>query len=228
MGQTRCRPLARVGSIVIVLGGHLLVIAVLLSGRLSESRRTTADSLESLILTPLRPDVPEEQHERREKAERRKLPRITRDVSHSDHGAGAAAVQSAEPSPSAIDWGLEADAVAKSLAPGMIKELRRECVEAERRAQALPEGCNKRSNAKEWEPEPKRAGMIGLLPYVRLGKCVIGLGFWGCSIGKQSPDGTLLDDMRNPDRPVSSVPDLPESKFSAPPVPRAFKESELP
>ena len=115
-----------------------------------------------------------------------------------------------------------------SLAPGMIKELRRECVEAERRAQALPEGCNKRSNAKQWEPEPKRAGMIGLLPYVRLGKCVIGLGFWGCSIGKQSPDGTLLDDMRNPDRPVSSVPDLPESRFSAPPVPRAFKESELP
>jgi hypothetical protein len=210
MGEARCRPLARVGSLVIALGGHLLLIAVLSSGRLTESRRVTTDSQESLILIPLSPDVPEAQHERREKVERRKLPRIARDISHSDRGAGAAPVQLAEPSADAIDWGLEAETVAKSMAPGMIKELRRKCVEAEQRAQALPEGCRKRSNAKEWEPEPKRAGVIGLLPYVRLGKCVVGLGFGGCAIGKQRPDGTLLDDMLNPDRPVSSVPDLPE------------------
>ena len=229
MGQARCRPLARVGSLVIVLGGHLLLIAVLSSGRLTESRRVTADSQELLVLIPLSPDVPEEQPERGEKVERRKLPRIARDVSHSDRDASATAVQSAEPSAAgAIDWDLEAETVAKSMAPGMIKELRRKCVEAEQRAQALPEGCTKRSNAKEWEPEPKRAGMMGLLPYVRLGKCVVGLGFWGCAIGKQNPDGTLLDDFRNPDRPVSSVPDLPESTFSKRSVLQAFKESEQP
>jgi hypothetical protein len=228
MGQARDRPLARVASVVIVLGWHLLLIAVLSSGRLTESRRVTADSQESLILIPLSPDVPEEQPERREKVEARKPPRIARDVSHSDRGAGAAPVQSAEPSAGAIDWGLEAERVAKSIAPGVIKELQRKCVEAEQRAQAPPEGCRKRSNAKEWEPEPKRAGVIGFLPYVRLGKCLVGLGFWGCSIGKQSPDGTLLDDMRNPDRPGSSVPDLPESRFAEPPVPQAFKESEQP
>ena len=120
MGHARCRPLARVGSVVIVLGGHLLVIAVLSSGRLTESRQVTADSQESLVLIPLSPDVPEEQPERREKVERRKLPRIARDVSHSDRGAGATAVQSAEPSAAgAIDWDREAETVAKSMAPGM-------------------------------------------------------------------------------------------------------------
>lgn len=229
MGQARCRPLARVGSVVIVLGGHLLLIAVFSSARLTESRRVTADSQESLILIPLRPDVPQEQHERREKVERRKTRRIAPDVPHSDRGAGAAPAQPAEPSAAgAIDWGREAETVAKSMTPGMIKDLRRKCVEAEQRAQAPPEGCRKRSDAKVWEPEPKRAGVVGFLPYVRLGKCIVGLGFWGCAIGKQSPDGTLLDDMRNPDRPLSSVPDLPESEFSAQPVPRAFKESEQP
>src|SRR5882724_4992221 len=174
MGQARCRPLARVASVVIVLGVHLLLIAVLSSGQLRESRRVAADSQESLILIPLSPDVPQEQHERKEKVERRKLPRIAPDVPHSDRGAGAAPVQRAEPGAAGtIDWGLEAETVAKSIASGMIKDLRRKCVEAEQRAQAPPEGCRKRSDAKVWEPEPKRAGVVGFLPYVRLGKCIV-------------------------------------------------------
>ncbi|MFL6602615.1 MAG: hypothetical protein ACJ8R9_14960 [Steroidobacteraceae bacterium] len=146
------------------------------------------------------------------------------------HWRTSPSAQSSEPSAAAApDWDLEAETIAKSIAPGMIKELQRKCAEAEQRAQALPEGCKKRIDAKVWDPEPKRAGVVGgILPYVRLGKCVVSLGVFGCSIGKQSPNGTLLEDMRSPDRPVSSVPDLPESRLSQQPVPRAFRESEQP
>jgi hypothetical protein len=44
---------------------------------------------------------------------------------------------------------------------------------------------------------------------VRIGKrCVVGLDFSGCQIGKlPEADGTLFDDMRDPDRPRGSVPD---------------------
>ena len=47
------------------------------------------------------------------------------------------------------------------------------------------------------------------LPYMELGKrCVIGLGFFGCGIGKlPEPDGTLFDDMDDPNRPRDSVPE---------------------
>ena len=60
----------------------------------------------------------------------------------------------------------------------------------------------------EWHPEPRKAGFSGLLPYVRLGKrCMLGLGFFGCAIGElPKADGTLFDDMGDPDLRRSSVP----------------------
>lgn len=62
----------------------------------------------------------------------------------------------------------------------------------------------------EWNPEPKRAGFSGVLPFVRVGKrCVIGLGFFGCGLGKL-PEGNshLFDGMREADPAESSVPDI--------------------
>jgi hypothetical protein len=105
----------------------------------------------------------------------------------------------------------------------MINELEEKCATARRLAQALPAGCKKEIVAKDWRPQPKRAGFVGIFPYVRVGKCIIGLGFWGCMVQTPSPDGTLLEDFRNPDRPVSSVPDLPIQTFPEAPVPQAFK-----
>ena len=63
----------------------------------------------------------------------------------------------------------------------------------------------------QWNPEPKKAGLAGgFIPYVRLGKrCVVGLGFWGCALGKlPEANSHLFDEMTNPDRLRSSVPDV--------------------
>jgi hypothetical protein len=67
---------------------------------------------------------------------------------------------------------------------------------------------------------------MGLIPYVRLGKrCVIALGAFGCAIGKlPEADGTLFDDMRDPNRPTSSVPDIPDSGFGERPLPQGLLE----
>jgi hypothetical protein len=123
----------------------------------------------------------------------------------------------------APDWISEAQSVAQSMAPRLFNELQEKCATAQRLAQALPAGCKKSSFVKDWQPEPKRAGFIGIFPYVRVGRCLIGLGFWGCAVQAPNPDGTLLEDFRNPDRPVSSVPDLPLQTFPQAPIPQAFK-----
>lgn len=107
-----------------------------------------------------------------------------------------------------IDWDREAATVANSQAESIFKELEHLCDEAARRGEQPP-GCHKYKKPDAWSPEPKKFGFSGGLPYVRLGKrCILGLGFFGCGIGKlPEADGHALDDMRDPDRPHSSVPD---------------------
>jgi hypothetical protein len=121
------------------------------------------------------------------------------------------------------DWLSEAHSVAQSMAPQLNNELQEQCATAKRLAQALPPGCKKESFEKEWRPQPKRAGFVGIFPYVRLGRCIIGLGFWGCVVQEPKADGSLFEDFRNPDRPTSSVPDLPVQTFPRAPIPQAFK-----
>ena len=55
----------------------------------------------------------------------------------------------------------------------------------------------------------------GFIPYVRIGKrCIVGLGFWGCQLGKlPQANSHLLDGMTDPDRPGSSVPDVDTSRL---------------
>jgi hypothetical protein len=97
------------------------------------------------------------------------------------------------------DWDIEASTIANSQASAIFKELKHLCDEA---AKPPP-----------WDPEPNKFGLTdgpGLrLPFVRLGKrCVLGLGFFGCGVGKlPEANGHVLDDFRDPDRPRSSVPD---------------------
>ena len=107
-----------------------------------------------------------------------------------------------------IDWDREAAAVANSQAESILKELKHLCAEAAKRGEQPP-GCHKYKRPDPWSPEPKKFGFSGILPYVRLGKrCILGLGFFGCGVGKlPEADGHVFDDMRDPDRPRSSVPD---------------------
>ena len=107
-----------------------------------------------------------------------------------------------------IDWDRESAAVANSQSASIFKELKLLCQEAALRGEQPP-GCHKYRKPDPWSPEPKKFGFSGGLPFVRLGKrCVLGLGFFGCGVGKlPEADGHVFDDMRDPDRPRSSVPD---------------------
>ena len=106
-----------------------------------------------------------------------------------------------------IDWYQQAGQVANSQAESMIKELKRACAEFALHGEQRLE-CRKYTKPDDWIPEPKKFGIDGGLPYVRLGKrCVVGLGFFGCGVGKlPEANGHVLDAMRDPDRPLSSVP----------------------
>jgi hypothetical protein len=107
-----------------------------------------------------------------------------------------------------IDWDQQAASVANSQAESIFKERKRVCDETARRGEEPP-GCHRYRKPDAWSPEPKKFGFAGGLPFVRLSKrCVLGLGFFGCGVGKlPEADGHVLDDMRDPDRPRSSVPD---------------------
>jgi hypothetical protein len=107
-----------------------------------------------------------------------------------------------------VDWDQEAQRVANSQADSIFKELKHLCDEAALRGEQPP-GCRRYKKPDPWVAEPKKFGFAGGLPFVRLGKrCVLGLGFFGCGVGKlPEANGHVLDDMRDPDRPRSSVPD---------------------
>lgn len=111
-----------------------------------------------------------------------------------------------------VDWDREATIVSNSQAASIFKELKHLCDEAARRGEQPPE-CHKYRKPPPWDPEPKKFGFTdgpGLrLPFVRLGRhCILGLGFFGCGVGRlPEANGHVLDDMRDPDRPRSSVPD---------------------
>lgn len=109
-----------------------------------------------------------------------------------------------------VDWRLEAQRAAQDMAPALTEQERRKCLNPEPPGLPPPH-CRKRNYEADWEPEPKRVGVDGLLPYVRVGKrCVIGLGFFGCAVGKlPEADGDLFEDMTDPNRPRSSAPDTP-------------------
>ena len=67
------------------------------------------------------------------------------------------------------------------------------------------QACKPKKSSFEWNPEEKKAGLLPL-PYVRLGNCIVGLGFFNCQAGPPA-NGHLFDDLKKGDRPVSSVPD---------------------
>lgn len=58
----------------------------------------------------------------------------------------------------------------------------------------------------QWSPEEKKAGLAPL-PYVVLGRCVVGLGFFGCGIGEPAEIDTSALTAALMDGAEASVPD---------------------
>jgi hypothetical protein len=141
----------------------------------------------------------------------KKLPSpAQRPKADSDTTQDSAAISSSDTSPSqpGIDWNQQGQQVAATQAESIFKELKHLCDEAALHNEHRPE-CRKYKTPEPWVPEPNKFGVAGGLPYVRLGKrCVSGLGFFGCGVGKlPEANGYVLEDMRDPDRPRSSVTD---------------------
>jgi hypothetical protein len=85
------------------------------------------------------------------------------------------------------DWSAELDSVAKAEAPGLLAERRQKCHEAEMRGEFLV-GCGKAKTPDIWDHHKGLADSF--------------------AIGKRQANGHLFDDMNDPDRDRSSVPDI--------------------
>ena len=201
---------SRVWAIAIVL---LLHAALLLFMHLERSRPLTiAPSSEDALTLVIVPEPKVEPTAPQAPVEMPALQTPRAKSSSSTRIKAPAAVQSEkEPSGSPhIDWHGEIGRVAKEAAEGASKkELNLPCKSPRKFGDPPQTDCRPQPAPFEWDPEPPFAGLAGLLPFVRLGKrCVIGLGFFGCGIGKlPEPNGKLFESMDDPDQPRSSVPD---------------------
>jgi hypothetical protein len=119
-------------------------------------------------------------------------------------------VEEGAPGTSAIDWKREAERSAHAVVENAAKSREKHIGEHP------PSPFQEKPKPKEfdWDPEPAIAGFAaGFIPYVRIGqRCVVGLGFLGCALGKKPPaNGHLFDGMHDPNRQRSSVPDIDTS-----------------
>jgi hypothetical protein len=236
------RPLTRSVALAVVLGGHVLLILLLTSSKPGDGRSGKANTevRSILVLLDLERPKPVESPPSETKPEAasgasNSRKRISARSASSEPASAPSGVQDASGTAidaPQIDWQGEAQRTAQAMAPGLLKKQLRECEEAKRLGK-YPPGCKKPASAynKHFEPEPKRVGMQGLIPYVRIGKrCVVALGAFGCALGKlPEADGTIFDDMRDPDRPRSSVPDIEDPTgfgTAKMPVPEAVAEEQ--
>ncbi|HEU4530683.1 MAG TPA: hypothetical protein VFR59_05825 [Steroidobacteraceae bacterium] len=194
--------------LVAVIGGHVLLLALLV--RFGIQRAPERQPERTLLLVELMRELPPPAESETPAAPRdvssprarqRSKPAVSPDT--------AITPPLSQPPAPRIDWTLEAERAARDAAaareqPGP-RAFGEQPVSPYRR-------CKPRESSFEWDPEPDKAGFAGGLPFVRLGeRCIVGLGFFGCAIGKlPEANGELFADMHSAREPESSVPDLDE------------------
>jgi hypothetical protein len=182
---------------VVVIGGHALLLMVL--SRIGTHVRFTEPGPEERLLVielpPPTEELPREPTKPRRPTTRRPL-EPPADTAITPPPAGP---KDRPP----IDWYGEAERAARGAAEADAPR------SFDEQPPSLDRKCKKREPSFEWNPEPGRVGVAGGLPFVRLGeRCVLGLGFFGCGIGKApEANGDLFDDMNDPNENTSSVPD---------------------
>lgn len=194
------RPAGRWIVCAVVAGGHLSVLLLLvISGRLDQATKRGDEPIQMVFL-----NLPERQTPSPPEAHQTRTVRSSKRNMHAPVSTPNAI--ELPPITPPIDWTQEAKIVARTR--WQLLGTDRTCEDTGGANSKLPR-CRKPNRPFQWNPKPPQAGVEGLLPYVRLGKhCVIGLGFFGCGIGKlPEANGHLFDDIKDPDRSRSSVPD---------------------
>jgi hypothetical protein len=103
------------------------------------------------------------------------------------------------PAPAALDWRREAVTAARN-----VVEQRRP---RDTFSEPLPEPRKPcKIEQWQWSPEEKKAGLAPL-PYVVVGRCVVGLGFFGCGFGEPPEIDTSALTAALVDGSEASVPD---------------------
>ena len=109
------------------------------------------------------------------------------------------------PSPTAIDWLAESKAAGARLAAQLQREPKHPfTIRPDPRFKV----CKKKKSHFEWDAEVNETPLARAWPKFKAGKhCLIVPPFFSCTLeDPPPPNGKLLDDMRKPDRPRSSVP----------------------
>ena len=210
MNEHRRRSLRQCGVWIVALVGHALLylLFVRLAGPPERQRYAVAGQPSVVMLDLSRPvEEPVAPPEPARAARPGVAPPAERRRAEASPLPNTAIIEPATAPAAPVDWDNEARTAARAATDGSDKPTTRQFGEPLKK----PRGkCEKRASSFEWNPEPKKAGFAGILPYVRLGKrCVVGLGFFGCTLGAPpEPNSHLFDDMSDPDHITTSVPDV--------------------
>jgi hypothetical protein len=206
-----------------IIGGHALLILVFTGGKRLVQQVSDADAPSPTVLLLL--DLPAEPSRSEPVSEAPQLasvpiipPRLPAPEIDPDSTAITLPEETEPEGPgtSTIDWKLEAERSARATVDRNAKSREKHI------GTHPPSPFREKKKPREfgWDPDPGRVGLAqGLIPYVKITqRCVIGLGFFGCALGKKpEANGHLFDGMHDPDRQRSSVPDIDTSSALDPP-----------
>ncbi len=203
-----------------IIGGHALLILVFMGSKQRQVLQVSADTPSPGVLVLI--DMPAEAAASAEPVS--EPPQLTsvpvivsatdRSRQHGDHAAARDRTGRA---------GHQRHRLATGSRTLRARHRRAQCEEPrETHRRASPSPFREKPKPKEfpWDPEPDKAGLAaGFIPYVVIGeRCVVGLGFFGCALGKKPPPNShLFDGMHDPNRQRSSVPEIDTSSALDPP-----------
>jgi hypothetical protein len=186
-----------------VVALHGLLILLLLSGlRLRPDAERQVPAFVSIWITPLSPVSPVAETRKSREAATAPAPRTALALP-----PPAEPEADREPVPTTaprVDWMRESALAARRAAAESTQK--RETFSDPPRALRKP--CEPRKSSMEWNgAEDRRYGMNGIFPYVKIGNCMVSIGFFACELGSSPPNTHILDDMKDRDRIRASVPD---------------------
>lgn len=196
------QPLRKSVILAVIIGAHVLLIVVFSRAgkqylRSAESEPETSGLLFFFELPPPVEESPE--------ADLQAEAAQTRPAMQPGSSTAITLPADSAPDSSAIDWYAQAEDLAR--------EQSAPAPRGPRTFGEIPKSPFTRKETKTqtpWEPQERKAGFEGPLPYVRLGRrCMVMPPFFGCALGKiPRSKGIPREEVLDRDRERSSVPTL--------------------